>query len=68
VPVVRESVLKNHPEVGEVLNRLGGILSVEEMRKLNYQVDGEKRQARDVVRELLLEKGLLSQKTLAHRK
>jgi osmoprotectant transport system permease protein len=67
VPIVRESTLKQHPEIREVLDRLGGILSVEEMRQLNYEVDGEKRQARDVVGEFLMRKGLTSTKQLAQK-
>ncbi len=58
VPVVRQSTLEKHPEVGTALQRLGGILSVDEMRRLNYAVDGEHKQARDVAREFLLQKGL----------
>jgi hypothetical protein len=50
-----------------VLDRLAGILSVEEMRQLNYAVDGEKRQARDVVAEFLTLKGLTSTKQLAQK-
>ena len=37
----------------------GGILSVGGMRKLNYEVDGEKRQAKDVAREFLLRNGFM---------
>jgi osmoprotectant transport system substrate-binding protein len=58
VPVVRQSVLEKHPELSSVLQRLGHILSVNEMRKLNYAVDGEHKQARDVAREFLQQKGL----------
>jgi glycine betaine/choline ABC-type transport system substrate-binding protein len=43
-----------------VLRQLGGILSVEEMRRLNYAVDGERRQARDVVKEFLDKKGFFA--------
>jgi osmoprotectant transport system substrate-binding protein len=57
VPVVRQSTLQKHPPLREVLRQLGGILTVEEMRKLNYAVDGEKRQAKDVAREFLRGKG-----------
>jgi osmoprotectant transport system permease protein len=57
VPVVRQTVLEKYPELRGVLKQLGGILSVEEMRKLNYAVDGEKRQPKDVVREFLAQKG-----------
>jgi glycine betaine/choline ABC-type transport system substrate-binding protein len=60
VPVVRQKALENHPELREVLERLGGILSVEEMRELNYAVDGEQRQAKDVVREFLTRKMILN--------
>jgi len=60
VPVVREATLAKHPELRDVLRQLGGILSVDEMRELNYSVDGEKRAAKDVVREFLVRKGLMA--------
>jgi len=59
VPVVRENALNKHAPLRAVLKQLGGILSVEEMRRLNYAVDGEKRQVKDVAREFLRTKGLL---------
>jgi osmoprotectant transport system permease protein len=59
VPVVRQRALENHPELREVLEQLGGILNVEEMRKLNYAVDGEHRPATEVVREFLIHKRIL---------
>jgi glycine betaine/choline ABC-type transport system substrate-binding protein len=68
VPVVRRASLDKHPELGEVFRKLGGILTVEEMRQLNYSVDGEKRQAKDVVREFLLKKGFIAEKNLAQSK
>jgi glycine betaine/choline ABC-type transport system substrate-binding protein len=60
VPVARRAMLEKYPKVRDVLKRLGGILTVEEMRKLNYAVDGEKRQPKDVAREFLLAKKILS--------
>ena len=60
VPVARRATLAKYPELREILKQLGGILTVDEMRKLNYAVDGEKRQPRDVTREFLSQKGLLS--------
>jgi osmoprotectant transport system permease protein len=68
VPVVRQATLDKHPELREVFEKLGGILTVEEMRQLNYSVDGEKRQAKDVVRKFLLQKGFISGKNLARQK
>ena len=60
VPVVREETLRKHPEVRDALRTLGGSISVEEMRRLNYEVDGEHRSAKDVARDFLLKKGLTS--------
>jgi osmoprotectant transport system permease protein len=60
VPVVRQKALENHPELREVLKQLGGILNVEEMRELNYAVDGDQRQAKDVVSEFLSHKMILN--------
>ena len=59
VPVVRQSALAKYPELREVLKQLGGVLTVDEMRKLNFAVDGEKRQAKDVARDFLRQKQLL---------
>jgi glycine betaine/choline ABC-type transport system substrate-binding protein len=39
------------PAAGEVLSSLEGHLSTEEMRRLNYEVDGNHRDKRDVARE-----------------
>ena len=60
VPVVRGVTLKNHPELRAVLRHLGGIVSVDEMRRLNYAVDGERRRPADVARDFLAEKKLLA--------
>ena len=59
VPVARRSLLENNPAVGEALTQLGGVLTVDEMRKLNFAVDGEKRQPREVAREFLTQKGIV---------
>ena len=59
VPVVRQTALDSHPKLREALKQLGGILSVEAMRKLNFAVDGEKRQPKDVAREFLQGKGIV---------
>jgi osmoprotectant transport system substrate-binding protein/osmoprotectant transport system permease protein len=59
VPVVRQATLDKYPRLRDILRSLGRILTVEEMRKLNYAVDGEHREARDVVREFLRRKGFM---------
>ena len=58
VPVVREQTLTDHPEVRAALDQLGGKISDAEMRQLNYAVDGQKRDVKEVAREFLRSKGL----------
>ena len=43
-----------------VMGKLAGAISTDEMRKLNYEVDGAKRDKKIVVHEWLLKKGLLT--------
>ena len=58
VPVIREQTLAEHPEVKQALDELAGKLSDAEMRHLNYAVDGQKQDVKEVVREFLCSKGL----------
>jgi osmoprotectant transport system substrate-binding protein len=59
VPVVREQVLQEHPEVSQALAALAGKISDQEMQQLNYSVDGQHRDVKEVVREFLQGKGLV---------
>ena len=58
VPVLRREALKRHPEARQALNQLGGRISDEEVRRLNYAVDGEHRDLVEVVRSFLRAKHL----------
>jgi glycine betaine/choline ABC-type transport system substrate-binding protein len=58
VPVVREQTLAKHPELKPTLDALGNKISDAEMRHLNFEVDGEKREIKEVVKEFLQSKGL----------
>ncbi|HEV8341428.1 MAG TPA: glycine betaine ABC transporter substrate-binding protein [Candidatus Binatia bacterium] len=58
VPVIRREILQKYPVLRDALKSLGGLISVEEMRQLNFQVDGEHRAAKEVVDEFLKKKGL----------
>lgn len=53
VPIVRRETLQRHPEVAAALQRLSGRISAEDMRGLNYAVDGEKKDAAAVVKDFL---------------
>lgn len=58
-PIVRSEVLKQHPEVGEALNKLAGKIDEKQMAELNAQVDVEKKKAKDVAKQWLEQKGLV---------
>lgn len=58
VLLLRRDALERLAAAREVLQRLAGSISTEEMRRLNYEVDGNKRVAADVVREWRRTKGL----------
>jgi osmoprotectant transport system substrate-binding protein len=58
VPLVRLATLDKHPEVREAIGALAGKVSEEEMRHMNYAVDGEHRDPADVVRDFRKSKGL----------
>jgi osmoprotectant transport system substrate-binding protein len=58
VPLVREDSLKRWPQIGVAMQRLAGKVSAEEMRAMNLEVDGKKRDVAEVVREFRVRKGL----------
>ncbi|MBZ5679816.1 MAG: ABC transporter substrate-binding protein [Acidobacteriia bacterium] len=62
VPVIRSETLSRHPEVGSALAQCAGKISDEEMQQLNYAVDGQHRDVKEVVREFLRKKGLAATK------
>ena len=57
VPVVRQETLARHPALGRALSELAGKISAEEMRRLNYALDGQHRDVKEVVSEFLRGKG-----------
>jgi osmoprotectant transport system substrate-binding protein len=56
VPIIREQTLQRHPEVKTALDGLAGRISDDEMRRLNYAVDGQHQDVKEVVREFLRRK------------
>ena len=58
VAIMRGEMLKNHPEVGAALAELAAAISDDDMRRLNYAVDGQHRDATAVVKEFLGQHGL----------
>jgi osmoprotectant transport system substrate-binding protein len=58
VPVIRQHTLSLHPEVANALDELGGQISDQDMQQLNYAVDGQHRDVKQVVKEFLQKKAL----------
>ena len=59
VAVIREQTLQQHPDVFRALAGLAGKISDAEMQRLNYAVDGQHRDAKEVAREFLKKQGLI---------
>lgn len=57
--VIRRETLEAYPELEEVLNLMGGLISDDEMIQMNYQVDKLNEDPIEVARQFLEEKGLL---------
>jgi osmoprotectant transport system substrate-binding protein len=53
VPIIRQETLTRHPEVKQALDGLSRRISDDTMRQLNYAVDGQHRDVKEVVREFL---------------
>ena len=56
VYLARRDSMANLPALREVLSKLANSISTEEMRHLNYEVDGNKRDVKEVVREWISSK------------
>ena len=59
VPVVRKEALDANPKIAEVANRVSALLDEATVASMNYQVDGEKQEPKDVARDFLKAKGLV---------
>ncbi|MBC5647904.1 glycine betaine ABC transporter substrate-binding protein [Christensenella tenuis] len=57
--IVREEALEAHPELRDVLMKMDGILTDEEMAQLNYRVENDKEDEKTVAIDFLTQKGLL---------
>ena len=51
VYLVRQDALARVPALREVLDKLTNAISTEEMRRLNYEIDGNRRDPKEVVKE-----------------
>jgi len=59
IAVIRQQTLQQHPEVAQAIAAFGGRISDQEMQQLNYALDGQHRDVKDVAHEFLRSKGLI---------
>ncbi|MGM3309452.1 glycine betaine ABC transporter substrate-binding protein [Anabaena sp. WFMT] len=59
IPIFSQATLKKYPELRTSINQLAGLVSTEEMQKMNYQVDNKSRPVEQVVNEFLKSKSKL---------
>lgn len=58
-PLIREEILEEYPEVGEVLNLLSNKIDEETMIELNYRVDELREKPENVAKDFLKSEGLI---------
>lgn len=59
--VIRSEVLEEHPELESVFKKLDGLIKDSDMAKMNYQVETQKQEPRDVAKEFLSEHNLIKE-------
>ena len=58
-PLMKEELLKKHPELEAILNKLAGKITESQMSQMNFQVGVEGKLAEEVAREFLVQEGIL---------
>ena len=57
VYLIRQDTLARTPQLRDAVAKLANAISTDEMRQLNYEIDGNKRDPKEVVRTWLAQKG-----------
>ena len=58
-PLMKEALLKKHPELEGILNKLAGKITEAQMSQMNYQVGVEGKPAAQVARDFLVKEGFI---------
>ena len=56
---MKEALLKKHPELEGILNKLSGKITESQMSQMNYQVGVDGKPAAQVARDFLVKEGLI---------
>jgi osmoprotectant transport system substrate-binding protein len=62
ITLVTNDFASNHPDVMDTLGQLNNTINQETMRNLNYQYDVENKEAKDIARQFLENRGLIEEK------
>ncbi|MDF1532441.1 MAG: glycine betaine ABC transporter substrate-binding protein [ANME-2 cluster archaeon] len=60
IVVVTEKFASENPDVVDIIKELDGRIDTDSMRELNYQYDVDKKEARDIARDFLIQQGLIT--------
>ena len=58
-PLMKTALLEKHPELEDVLNKLAGKITADQMSQMNYQVGVEGKSANQVARDFLIQEGII---------
>jgi osmoprotectant transport system permease protein len=58
-PIIREETVKKHPEVGNALSLINGLIDDDTMQRLNFEVDSKGQRPVDVARKFLISKTVI---------
>ena len=61
-PIMREETLQKYPQLKEILNKLGGKITEDQMARMNYEVNVQGASAATVAHNYLVSEGLLTDK------
>lgn len=56
---MKEETLSKHPELKDILNKLSGKITEDEMSNMNYEVKANKKSAKSVAKEYLQKQNLI---------
>src|SRR5271157_804908 len=59
VPIVRPDLFRRFPAAQEAFDRLAGRITAEDMRRMNYAVDGEHKDAKQIAVKFLQQQGII---------
>ena len=57
--VVREEIFNKYPQLHSALQKFDKLINESDIQRMNYEVESEKKEPRDVAKAFLLEKGLI---------